>query len=348
MDNLQRSIRTVRLGYGANCSSLGSVVDVLFATAAVGTALMAAVAASLRSGNHTHRSESWGAWVRIDDPPALVALDHEGTRSLHLACSEAPQTSAPLEVHLAVTARCPVGCPTCYLDATPDGFAPPLAALLDRLDRIAQARVFTVAFGGGEPLTRDDLPLLAEHAHALGLVAVMTTSGYGLTRARAVSLTPFAQVNVTLDGTLSSEQALRTLVDAGVRTGANVVLTRHAWQVLEHLTARAKELGACEVQLLRYKAAGRGAVHNAEMRLLHAQVAELPETLRELSMRFASPSFRLRIDCALVPFVDVALAPGALRKFGILGCEAGKALAAVDVLGRQIPCSVPDPECFKA
>jgi hypothetical protein len=39
----------VRLGHGANCSSIGSVVDTLFATAVVGAAVFAAVVAALRS-----------------------------------------------------------------------------------------------------------------------------------------------------------------------------------------------------------------------------------------------------------------------------------------------------------
>jgi hypothetical protein len=42
-----RHVRKVRLGHGANCSSLGSVVDTLFATAAVGAAVFAAVVAAL-------------------------------------------------------------------------------------------------------------------------------------------------------------------------------------------------------------------------------------------------------------------------------------------------------------
>jgi hypothetical protein len=42
-----KQVRSVRLGHGANCSSLGSVVDTLFATAAVGAAVFAAVVAAL-------------------------------------------------------------------------------------------------------------------------------------------------------------------------------------------------------------------------------------------------------------------------------------------------------------
>jgi hypothetical protein len=40
-------VQRVRLGHGANCSSIGSVVDTLFATAAVGAAVFAAVVAAL-------------------------------------------------------------------------------------------------------------------------------------------------------------------------------------------------------------------------------------------------------------------------------------------------------------
>jgi hypothetical protein len=40
-------VRAVRVGHGANCSSIGSVIDTLFATATVGAAIFAAVAAAL-------------------------------------------------------------------------------------------------------------------------------------------------------------------------------------------------------------------------------------------------------------------------------------------------------------
>jgi hypothetical protein len=43
------SLLRVRTGHGANCSSVGSVVDTLFASAAVGSALFAAIVAALQS-----------------------------------------------------------------------------------------------------------------------------------------------------------------------------------------------------------------------------------------------------------------------------------------------------------
>ncbi len=41
-------VRRVRVGAGANCSSIGSVVDTLFATAAAGAAIFAAIVAALK------------------------------------------------------------------------------------------------------------------------------------------------------------------------------------------------------------------------------------------------------------------------------------------------------------
>ncbi|HEY2513264.1 MAG TPA: hypothetical protein VGI39_20490 [Polyangiaceae bacterium] len=44
---LEAGIQAVREGHGANCSSIGSVIDSLFAGAVIGGALFAALAAAL-------------------------------------------------------------------------------------------------------------------------------------------------------------------------------------------------------------------------------------------------------------------------------------------------------------
>lgn len=41
------NVRAVRLGHGANCSSVGSVIDTLFVSAALGGALFAALCAAM-------------------------------------------------------------------------------------------------------------------------------------------------------------------------------------------------------------------------------------------------------------------------------------------------------------
>jgi hypothetical protein len=44
---IARGVRAVREGHGANCSSIGSVIDTLFASAVIGGALFAAIAAAI-------------------------------------------------------------------------------------------------------------------------------------------------------------------------------------------------------------------------------------------------------------------------------------------------------------
>jgi hypothetical protein len=43
----EEHVRAVRVGNGANCSSIGSVIDTLFATATLGAVIFAAVTAAL-------------------------------------------------------------------------------------------------------------------------------------------------------------------------------------------------------------------------------------------------------------------------------------------------------------
>ncbi len=45
--SLAPHVRVVRLGHGANCSSVGSIIDTLFVSAVVGGAVFTAIAAAL-------------------------------------------------------------------------------------------------------------------------------------------------------------------------------------------------------------------------------------------------------------------------------------------------------------
>jgi radical SAM protein with 4Fe4S-binding SPASM domain len=315
------------------------------------------------------RYEAWGAWVKLESMAALVALDRDGVRALGLdggaAWTSPASVSPPLEVHLAVTSRCGAGCRGCYLDATPDGTEPSREDIETALDALAAAGVFTVAFGGGEPTTRDDLGALAEAARGRGLTPVLTTSGLGLSPARVERLRAFAQVNVSydgpgatyeavrgFDGAQTAERAIAALAAAGVRVGVNVVLTRRSFPDLRTTIERARGLGAIEAQLLRYKPAGRAAkLDYFADRLRPEQARSLGPVLRDL-VAFLGDTFGLRIDCALVPFLSgdaaIATAPEQLARFGVFGCEAGGALAAVDVDGRVAPCSFAPPTALAA
>lgn len=307
------------------------------------------------------RGEPFGAWVRLDDA-TLIAVDRALADRLGLpgfeAPSERPPTSAPrpLELHIAVTSRCPARCDGCYMDARPEGEDPPLDVLFGRLAEARAAGVSTVAFGGGEPLVRSDLGRIAERARELGLVPVMTTSGLGLTAARAGDLKAFAQINVSHDGALgayrdvrgwdgstTAERAIELLSGAGIPVGVNVALTRATFERLSATAARAADLGAGELQLLRYKPGGRAADPSyAERRLTPEQTAALWPAIEAI---VRAGRLRVRIDCAMVPLLSTSLlavhkdAARALSALGVFGCEAARHLGGMRIDGEHVPCS---------
>ncbi|MEI8255517.1 MAG: radical SAM protein, partial [Deltaproteobacteria bacterium] len=259
----------------------------------------------------------------------------------------------PLDVHVAVTSQCPVACAGCYQDARPDGEHVPRESLARTLRELGSSGVFHVAFGGGEPLAREDLGEIADLSRASGLVPVVTTSGLGLTRERAASLSGFAQVNVSHDGVAggyravrgfdaahTAERAIELLVGAGVPVGVNLVLTRETFDQVEATAARARDLGARELQLLRYKPAGRAAsLEYLARRLTQAQNDALHGLLERLVAAHGE-ALSVRIDCALVPMLVPHVRDArALSRWGVFGCEAGRHLAAVQRDGALTPCS---------
>ncbi|MRG97318.1 radical SAM protein [Polyangium spumosum] len=303
------------------------------------------------------RPEPFGAWVRLDDR-TLVAVDHALAARLGVPAGEpadAARPPRPLEVHLAVNARCHAPCADCYLDARPDGAEPSLGELRQRLASVRELGASTVAFGGGEPLLRDDLGELARYARSLGLVPVMTTSGFGLKEERADELRAFAQINVShdgvggayaavrgFDGARAAERAIEILARAGIAVGVNLVLTRRSVEQLEATAERVADLGAGELQLLRYKPQGRAAgLVYFEARLSSAQREALWPAITAVVHR---RRLSVRIDCALVPLLSESLVaePNAaelLASLGVFGCEAGRHLGGLDVAGREAPCS---------
>lgn len=304
------------------------------------------------------RLERFGAWVQLD-ASTLVAIDRRRAAALGLDGGdlwsddrESPHP-LPIEAHVSVTSRCPVECVGCYQDATPAGEHVPMGQLCATLDALARAGVFTVALGGGEPLAREDLARIAEEARARGLSCVLTTSGLGLREDRVDELRGFSQVNVSHDGVSggylalrgvnaasSAERAISMLARAGIPVGVNMVLSRATFAQVEATAERVRALGASELQLLRYKPAGRAASLDYLARRLTREQALAVGPLVERLSRAHGSAMTVRVDCAMVPFLVAHVRDAnELARWGVFGCEAARHLAAVDRDGGVLGCS---------
>lgn len=307
-----------------------------------------------------YRYETFGGIIASDDPPFLAFVDREYMREQGLADSplwsgsdEIGVLTAPTEVHLSVTNRCPSECAHCYMNAgEADPFELDTGAFKEALSSLAKLGVFHVAMGGGEALAREDLFELAAHAREVGLVPNLTTSGHLMTPRVAEQMTVFGQVNVSVDAVggaagyrnpshfAQADAAINMLVGAGVPTGINCVVGRRNFDALPELFEYSMGKGVNELELLRFKPAGRGGLAYAEEKTTYEQNKRLAPLLEDLGHKY---SVVPKIDCSFVPML-VYHRPDKdmLYSLATFGCEAGNVLLGGRSNGQISGCSFLD------
>lgn len=313
------------------------------------------------------RLERFGAILQLTVPRALVFVDRAFARRViavdrpliwdapEIGVGDAP-LSAPLEAHLQLTNRCDAGCQGCYTGASPEGARGEwgLAEWTRTIDELADAGVFHVALGGGESAVLPWLGELADHARRRGIVPNLTTSGLaGLDRLIAIS-DRFGQINVSLDGLGPDYAAVRgfdgfSRADAAIcalrrikrEVGINVVVTRRNFAGLDRLFAYAAERRLSEIELLRFKPAGRGARAYTELRCTDDQHRAFLPAVLAAARRHA---VRVKVDCSYTPMLahhrpDRAL----LAELCVYGCTGGDFLVGAKPGGQLTACSFAAP-----
>jgi len=115
-----------------------------------------------------------------------------------LAGQAVPQTA-----FLAVTYRCPCRCPFCYaaLEGRDRAEEMPTGELKAVIDQVKAIGAINLVITGGEPLLREDIAELVAHAHRIGLITRLATSGILLTRdrVRALSRVGLNRCGVAID-----------------------------------------------------------------------------------------------------------------------------------------------------
>jgi radical SAM protein with 4Fe4S-binding SPASM domain len=263
--------------------------------------------------------------------------------------------SAPETVHLAITARCNLSCPGCYVPRFADGAELTMAELCGLIDQWAEMHVFQLAVGGGEPLLREDLFDVLAYARVRGIVPNLTTNGTLLDSdvVRRLERAGVARVNLSWNGVLrkskdgsgsgqqgqsqSITQALRMLLASTLQVGVNLLVTPPLLPSLGQVLAQLHSLGVRWVTILRPKPLAvpteTGRAWYEANRLRQANLLCLRDTLNAWQ-----GVLHLEVDSALVGLMgDVD--PATLRWRGVYGCAAGRRICTVWPDGSVTPCS---------
>jgi radical SAM protein with 4Fe4S-binding SPASM domain len=306
------------------------------------------------------RAEWFGGLVSMERPRAVVSVNRAMMKLLGVPHSkrwegkDPARLSAPTEVHLVISKRCSAGCKSCYVDATPQGAALSVEQGKEALTRLAAHGVFHVALGGGEAMDLDYLFEVAAHAHTVGILPNLTTAGLNMTPELAERCKVFGQINVSIDGVgkryadargfdgfRHAERALRLLRAVKKEVGINCVVSRSSYPHLGEVVALAQQLKLNEVELLRFKPAGRGVGTFADEDLTPEQAEGIFPLAKKLMFRHR---MRIKLDCSFAPMVFWHRPSMATAKFfGVVGCEGGNLLASVMPDGGITGCSFGGP-----
>lgn len=184
-----------------------------------------------------------------------------------MAGSTNPNITPPRWLLAELSYKCPLQCPYC---SNPVDYAryPDELSTDDWKRVLTQARkmgAVQLGFSGGEPLTRQDLPELAQHARGLGYYSNLITSGYGLDEAKIAQLKEAGldhiqisiqastrELNDHLAGTASylhKREVARLVKKHGYPMVLCVVIHRENIHQMPQILEMAEELGADYLEL---------------------------------------------------------------------------------------------------
>ena len=259
-----------------------------------------------------------------------------------------PGFSAPETVHWAITYRCDARCPDCYVRRNSRSFAAELDTrdALRVVDVLAEWGVFQLAIGGGEPLLRRDLAMIAEHARQCGLAVHITTGRHQLPLGMLNDLSGgvvVLQIGIQHDALLQNaetetvllSQSVHAAEDQGLHVGVNLMLSNTVLASFERLIAMLARAGLKSITLLRYKPPAEPARWRRENPSREA-MGDLEQLLPEVGARH--PEIAFRIDCA-ASFLQRRLPPATAHLAGIRGCAAANRILALVPDGSIFPCS---------
>ena len=200
-----------------------------------------------------------------------------------MAGSKTAPITNPRWLLAELTYRCPLQCPYC---SNPIDFANHLEELgtEDWLRVLSESRAMgavQLGFSGGEPLIRQDLPILVRHARDLGYYSNLITSGYGLTEEKIVALrtagldhiqvsiqAPEKTLNDHLAGTESFEDKKRVahlVKKHGYPMVLCVVIHRHNIHLMTEILEMAIELDADYLELANTQYYGWAHLNRAQL-----------------------------------------------------------------------------------
>lgn len=263
----------------------------------------------------------------------------------------------PLAVWIDITNRCPAGCAYCDISKTGKGDMP-LSGLLGLLDELRDAGCVRLHLTGGDPLIRDDIGEIIDHARRRNFLLTLSTREHFVPK-RIADLEKVDMLFLSFEGeegvhdALKGKGSFRALVDAfallrerRVKLLTTTTLTKRNVHSVPFIIETARRYGfVANFQCLHYPLA---AASSSGFRTTHplADLLLTEEEHREigrrlLGLRRAGFPIATSVPCLRYIFLEwkdhqEVFLPHRLRP-GVR-CWAGRLFCQIDVEGFVYPC----------
>ncbi len=268
-----------------------------------------------------------------------------------------------------ITNRCNLSCEHCYSQSDPHcqtGGELTTTEAFGVIDDLASMGVPLIIFTGGEPLLREDLWDLADHAATRGIKTALSTNGTLISAdvARKIRKSGIEYAGISLDGAgpdthdrfrnspgafQRATSAFASCREEGVRSGVRVTLTKENFHELGPLVDLALELGASRFCLYWLVPCGRGLNDYKRLQLGREEVTEALDLLYRKAKETAPGRMEFLTvdapqDCIhLLRSMEHDRSPDLADAQDLLkslkgGCSAGDRVANIDPWGNVYPC----------
>ncbi len=244
---------------------------------------------------------------------------------------------------------------------------------LDAVSKIADMGFKQIHMLGGEPLNREDLPIIIEHAISQGITVTINSNGVRLSEEMSTVLMKLGvrQIAISLDGpdaptnnkirgkgvfervtkNLKQLTALIKREEIEMETGVTFTLTRHNWNKTAEMFDLATSLGADVLDIMELYIAGEALKHE-DLRYTWEQDIEAYEILVDhvRKNRKYYPKFIVQVDTftALADYLERKYRANIIMHPKNMGCMAATDRWIIEVDGLINPCGICDTEYYNS
>ncbi len=265
---------------------------------------------------------------------------------------DAPYLSSPKNVIWDVTYACNLCCPHCLTNSgIPCENELDTKGALLIIDRLAEAKVFSLSLSGGEPLLRPDILTLLRHASNTNMRVEILTNGLVLPESMLEEIRdlPIFQVQVSIDGIGEQhdrfrgrkgafDAACRTinrLQQEGIAVSISTTATHENVGTIDRIIDLALKLKCKGFKAIPFLSAGRGRKNTTRLKLSTEEHFRLCENLNKRKKQLQS---QLTISTETTFSFLLERPPVEICSDGSMGCEAGNDILSIGADGTAYPC----------